>query len=68
MKALIAEGIQCRPVWKLVHTQEPYREFRAEDISRATEYEKHILNPPCSTNLTEDDVRHVCAEILKHVR
>jgi dTDP-4-amino-4,6-dideoxygalactose transaminase len=68
MKALIADGIQCRPVWKLVHTQEPYREFRAEGISRAPDYEKHILNPPCSTSLTEDGVRSVCETLLRHVR
>jgi dTDP-4-amino-4,6-dideoxygalactose transaminase len=64
MKALIAEGIQCRPVWKLVHTQEPYKEFRAADIEQAYDYEKHILNLPCSTNLKEDDVRYVSDKIL----
>jgi dTDP-4-amino-4,6-dideoxygalactose transaminase len=60
MKALIAEGVQCRPVWKLVHTQEPYKSFRATGIERAHDYEKHIINLPCSTSLTEDDVRCVC--------
>jgi aminotransferase in exopolysaccharide biosynthesis len=64
MNALIAEGVQCRPVWKLVHTQEPYKEFRATDIERAYDYEKHILNLPCSTSLSADDVRCVC-ELLR---
>ncbi|MDR1042588.1 MAG: DegT/DnrJ/EryC1/StrS family aminotransferase [Clostridiales Family XIII bacterium] len=64
MKALIAEGVQCRPVWKLVHTQEPYKEFRATDVERAYDYEKHILNLPCSTSLSEDDVRYVCKLIV----
>ncbi|MDR0852650.1 MAG: DegT/DnrJ/EryC1/StrS family aminotransferase, partial [Clostridiales Family XIII bacterium] len=65
LKKLIAEGIQCRPVWKLVHTQKPYITCRAYEIERAHSYEKHILNVPCSTNLTEDDVRYVCEKIIK---
>jgi dTDP-4-amino-4,6-dideoxygalactose transaminase len=60
MKALIAKGVQCRPVWKLVHTQEPYKQFRAKNIECAHDYEKHILNLPCSTTLTESDIRHIC--------
>jgi perosamine synthetase len=64
MKSLIASGVQCRPVWKLVHTQEPYKEFRATDIERAYDYEKHIINLPCSTTLTESDVRYVCELLL----
>jgi dTDP-4-amino-4,6-dideoxygalactose transaminase len=63
MKALIAEGIQCRPVWKLVHTQEPYRKFRATGAERARDYERHILNLPCSTNLTEEEVSRVSQKI-----
>jgi dTDP-4-amino-4,6-dideoxygalactose transaminase len=60
MKAMIDEGIQCRPVWKLVHTQEPYRIFRAMEIIKAYDFEKHIINLPCSSNLPEEDVRYVC--------
>jgi dTDP-4-amino-4,6-dideoxygalactose transaminase len=65
MKALIAEGVQCRPVWKLAHEQEPYKEFRAIGVERARDYEKHIVNLPCSTNLTTDDVRYVSDKILR---
>ncbi|MDR0519084.1 MAG: DegT/DnrJ/EryC1/StrS family aminotransferase [Clostridiales Family XIII bacterium] len=68
MDALISSGIQCRPVWKLVHTQKPYEGFRAFGIERDIDYEKHILNLPCSSSLTEDDVRYVCGKILEHVR
>ncbi|MDR2487830.1 MAG: DegT/DnrJ/EryC1/StrS family aminotransferase [Clostridiales Family XIII bacterium] len=65
MRALIAEGIQCRPVWKLVHTQAAYSDCRAYGIEQACDYERHILNLPCSTNLPEEDVHHVCARIRK---
>jgi dTDP-4-amino-4,6-dideoxygalactose transaminase len=64
MRALIAEGIQCRPVWKLVHTQKPYKGSRVTDIGQAYDYEKHVLNLPCSTNLTEENVRYVSEKIL----
>jgi dTDP-4-amino-4,6-dideoxygalactose transaminase len=67
MNALITEGIQCRPVWKLVHTQKPYEGFRARGIERAKDFEKHILNLPCSTNLTEDEVRYVCRVIIENI-
>jgi aminotransferase in exopolysaccharide biosynthesis len=63
MHALIDEGIQCRPVWKLIHTQKPYLKCPVFEIERASDYEKHILNLPCSTNLTEEDVRYVCDKI-----
>jgi dTDP-4-amino-4,6-dideoxygalactose transaminase len=68
MKSMIAEGIQCRPVWKLIHTQKPYAEARAYDIDKARYYEKHVMNIPCSTSLTEDDVRFVCDSIMKFSR
>jgi dTDP-4-amino-4,6-dideoxygalactose transaminase len=64
MKALISEGIQCRPVWKLVHTQKAYKTFKAENIERAPIYERHILNPPCSTSLGEDDIRYICERLI----
>jgi dTDP-4-amino-4,6-dideoxygalactose transaminase len=64
MKALISEGIQCRPVWRLCHAQKAYTECRVFDTELAHFYEKHILNIPCSTSLTEEDVRYVCGRIL----
>ena len=56
MRQMIENGVQCRPVWKLVHTQKAYQNFRAYDIEKAPFYEKHILNIPCSTALTESQV------------
>jgi aminotransferase in exopolysaccharide biosynthesis len=66
MYALIDEGIQCRPLWKLIHTQKAYSDCYAFEIEKAIDYEKHILNLPCSTNLSEDDVEYVCEKIASH--
>lgn len=63
MHRLIDEGIQCRPVWKLIHTQRPYLDCQAYKIEKAVDYAEHILNLPCSTNLTEEEVAYVCDRI-----
>jgi len=64
MHRLIARGIQCRPLWKLTHTQRPYLNCQSFEIQKAEFYVERILNVPCSTNLTPEDVRTVCHEIF----
>lgn len=65
MHKLIEEGIQCRPIWKLIHTLEPYKDFESHRIEKAPYYESHILNVPCSTNLKTEDITYVCNKIKK---
>jgi len=60
MHKMIDIGIQCRPIWKLIHTQQCYKQYQFYQTEKAEFYEKNILNVPCSTNLSEDDVRYVC--------
>ena len=60
MNGLIEDGIQCRPIWKLNHLQKPYGGCQVYELEKASEYEKEILNLPCSTNLTVQDVEYVC--------
>jgi aminotransferase in exopolysaccharide biosynthesis len=64
MEALIEEGIQVRPIWKLVHTQKPYQENFGYGITKAPYYESHVLNIPCSSNLTAEDVEIVSNKII----
>ncbi|WP_130861676.1 LegC family aminotransferase [Bacilliculturomica massiliensis] len=68
MHGLIEKGIQCRPVWKLIHTLKPYEKCQGYKISRAMEFEEGVLNIPCSTNITEEDVRYVVKEIEQFKR
>ena len=65
MHCLIDEGIQCRPVWKLNHTQKPYATCTAFRIENAQYYESHILNLPCSSGLSEEDVIYICDKIKR---
>ena len=54
-------NIQSRPIWGLVHEQLPYTSFNAYAIERATMYQQHIVNIPCSTNLKRSEMERVVA-------
>ena len=57
--------IQTRPVWGLIHEQLPYHGSRAYLIEKAKFYYDHIVNIPCSTNLTEKQVLRVAACLVE---
>ena len=54
--ALVKEGIQTRPIWGLIHEQKPYQGFRAYRMEQAPMYGSCILNIPCSTQITEEEI------------
>ncbi len=56
--------IQTRPIWGLIHEQLPYQGERTYEIEKAVYYHEHVVNLPCSTNLTKTDVDRVCQQIL----
>lgn len=60
-------GIQTRPIWGLIHEQKPYKSNEAYMIEKANYYIDRVLNIPCSTNLTKDEVRYIC-NILKELK
>lgn len=59
-------GIQTRAIWGLIHEQLPYKNYIAYEINKAKYYSTCILNFPCSTQLTENDIKYV-AEGIKSV-
>lgn len=61
-------GVGTRPVWGLIHEQLPYRNDLNYNIDRALYYQSCILNFPCSTNLTEDDIQFVILKIKNVLR
>ena len=63
MKFLADRGIQTRPIWALMHSLAPYKDERAFEIERAQYYYERVLNLPCSTNLTTEQVKEVAAAI-----
>lgn len=61
---LASKNIQVRPVWDLINEQKPYLKNQAYKIEKASHYLHHIVNIPCSSNLTREDAQYVI-ECLK---
>lgn len=57
--------IQVRPIWKLNHTQTPFRRYRTMDCGRAVSFYDRVINIPCGTNLTEEQRERVCKALLE---
>ena len=66
LQKLSENKIQTRPIWGLIHQQKPYQKSQAYKIEKASYYIDKILNIPCSSNLTEEEVRQVC-QVLKNL-
>jgi perosamine synthetase len=56
---LASKGVQARPVWGLISEQKPYLASQSYKIEKAKTYLDHIINIPCSSNLSRDDVEYV---------
>lgn len=56
---LSTKKVQVRPIWGLISEQKPYLGSQTYKIEKAKTYLKHIVNIPCSSNLSIDDVRYV---------
>ena len=65
LKKLVSENIQTRPIWGLIHQQKPYQKYQAYQMEKALWYYERVLNIPCSSNLTEDEVEIVISKLKK---
>lgn len=63
MEKLKEKGILTRPIWGLIHEQLPYKECITYQIEQALFYKEKILNIPCSTNITEEEIRYISENI-----
>lgn len=52
-------GIQTRPIWGLIHEQKPYIKSEKYNITQAIKESGRIINIPCSTNITEQEIQYV---------
>ena len=59
------ERIQTRPVWGLIHQQLPYVNCQSYKIDQAIDYVEHIINLPCSSNLSNRDVEIVSEQVIR---
>jgi degT/dnrJ/eryC1/strS family protein len=63
LRKLVSENIQTRPIWGLIHQQKPYQKYEAYQMEKALWYHERVLNIPCSSNLTEEEVDIVLKKI-----
>lgn len=63
LKFLAEKKIQARPIWKLIHTLKPYEDSEIYEISKAKEFYKNVINIPCSSNLTKEEINYVVKQI-----
>ena len=64
IQKLKSHRIQTRPIWGLIHEQVPYRGSICYKVEKAEYYWKRVVNLPCSTNLTGEEVERVVQTIL----
>ena len=64
IQKLHEQSIQTRPVWALIHQQADYGRNEAYATAKAEDYRAHIVNLPCSTNLSEEDCQRVIDALL----
>ena len=53
---LASHKIQTRPVWGLINEQKPYLDSKSYEIDKAKDYLNHVVNIPCSSNLSVEEV------------
>tara|TARA_B100000519_G_scaffold196672_1_gene203340 strand:+ start:126 stop:1283 length:1158 start_codon:yes stop_codon:yes gene_type:complete len=56
-------GIQTRPVWKLNHEQKPYKDCQNYKIENAKKLVESSLCLPSSSNLTNENLNEVVAQL-----
>ncbi|MGI6555692.1 MAG: DegT/DnrJ/EryC1/StrS family aminotransferase [Bacillota bacterium] len=57
---LASKGVQSRAHYGgLISDQKPYLNCQTYRIEKARYYWEHVVNLPCSTNLTEEEVLYV---------
>lgn len=67
IKFLGENRVQSRPIWGLIHQQLPYEGSRTYKMEKAEHYWQRVVNVPCSTNLTAEDVEAV-AQLIKKAK
>lgn len=57
------KNIQSRPIWGLISNQLPYINSEEYQIEKAIYFHDRIINIPCSSNLSSDDVEIVTSTL-----
>lgn len=63
IEELKKRGIETRPIWGLINEQKPYLGEITYKIEKAEYYKDRILNIPCSTQITKEEIETTVKEI-----
>ena len=67
MREIITElekrNIQTRTIWGLINEQLPYEKEDTYKLEKAPYYAERILNIPCSTQITEEEIKYVAEQV-----
>ena len=66
--ALEKKGIQTRAIWGLINEQIPYKDDVTYGLEMAAYYADRILNIPCSTQITEEEIHYVAESVKELLR
>lgn len=61
--ALEKRGVQTRAIWGLINEQVPYLKDTTYQLEKAPYYAERILNIPCSTQITEEEILYTVQQI-----
>lgn len=64
IRRLKDEKIQTRPIWALIQDQADYPRNQRYGDELAYDYLHHVVNLPCSTNLSQEDAQRVVDVLL----
>lgn len=65
VERLRKSGIQTRTVWGLISEQKPYLDDDRYLLEKAPYYASRILNIPCSTQITREEIQYVADEVKR---
>lgn len=58
-------GVQTRAIWGLIPEQKPYINAMTYRIEKAVYYSRRILNIPCSTQISKEEIQFVVSVLRK---
>jgi perosamine synthetase len=61
------DGIDARPFWKPMHLQRPYADAPREPLPVTEDVWQRIVNLPCSTGITDEELEHVVAAVRSRI-
>ena len=61
--SLEEKGVQTRAIWGLIHEQVPFKSDITYKMDKAPYYSSCILNFPCSTQITREEIEYVVEQI-----